>query len=79
MLQALKRRGIDFSFLAPTHLACQDAISRVGRAFVSAQVRFYSSTCSLQSASVSREDSGSVCFIWAQQHAETEMLKVAGF
>ena len=38
-LQALKKRGIEFSFLAPQHMACQDAIARIGRAFVAAQVR----------------------------------------
>ena len=39
-LQALKKRGVEFSFLAPQHMACQDAIARIGRAFVAAQVRF---------------------------------------
>ncbi|CAL5220004.1 g1949 [Coccomyxa viridis] len=34
---ALRKRGVDFSFVSPQHLACQDAISRIGRAFVSAQ------------------------------------------
>ena len=38
-LQALKKRGVEFSFLAPQHMACQDAIARIGRAFVAAQVR----------------------------------------
>ena len=29
---------MDFSFVSPQHLACQDVISRIGRAFVAAQV-----------------------------------------
>ena len=37
-LQALKKRGVEFSFLAPQHMACQDAIARIGKAFVAAQV-----------------------------------------
>lgn len=40
VLQALKKRGVDFSFAAPQHIACQDAISRIGRAFVTAQVSY---------------------------------------
>ncbi len=37
-MQALRKQGVDFSFVSPQHLACQDAISRIGRAFVAAQV-----------------------------------------
>ena len=38
VLQALRKRGVDFSFVSPQHLACQDVMSRIGRAFVAAQV-----------------------------------------
>ncbi|CAK0770014.1 hypothetical protein CVIRNUC_003725 [Coccomyxa viridis] len=37
LCMALKKRGVEFSFLAPQHMACQDAIARIGRAFVAAQ------------------------------------------